>query len=261
MSSTAQLLDQRATGHVKLHFGAGGVVRLREQGSAKIRIPPKSNEAILINTAGGLAGGDEVWVDLGVESGAKLCVTSQSAERVYRTIGPSASVHLEISVAAQGNLQWLPRETILFDGSSLDRTINVKLATSARFLGLESVVFGREHSGETISALKYSENWRIEREAKLCHAERFVSDGALPRSKATLANAGAIATLILVDKNVENMAERVLPAIGKNGGVSAWNGKMVARLHAADGFQLRKVLNSVLCEIVGKTHLPKTWNI
>ena len=261
MTATAQLLNQRASGIVKLHMGKFGIVRLREEGSAKVRIPPNSHEAILINTAGGLAGGDDFQFDVIAEKSSKLCITSQSAERVYRTLGPPAMINTTIDAHDLATLHWLPRETILYDGSSLIRNININLAPTAKFMGLETVIFGREQSGEKINSLNYHENWRITRAGKLIHADHFAIDGSLPRSKAALGNAGAIANLILVDENLEPMAERVVLAIGKNGAASLWNGKLFARLHATDGFELRKLLNSVLSVILGETGLPKTWSL
>ena len=259
MTATAQLLTQRASGHVKLHMGEQGIVRLREEGSAKVRIPPNSHEAILINTAGGLAGGDVFKYEAIAEQNSKLCITSQSAERVYKTLGPPATINSSLAIHEHATLQWLPRETILYDGSSLNRSMKVDLAKNAKFIGLESVIFGRDQSGEKINTLFYSEIWRIARAGVLLHADNFTIDGGLPRSQATLGNASAIASLIMIDEHLEPLAERLTTIIGNNGAVSTWNGKLFARLHAIDGFQLRKVLNSVLSVILGDASLPKTW--
>ena len=259
MTATAQLINQRASGHVKLHMGERGIVRLREDGSAKVRIPPNSHEAILVNTAGGLAGGDDFKYEAEAHQKSKLCITSQSAERVYETLGPPATINSTLAVHEHATLHWLPRETILYDGSSLIRNMHVDLAKSSKFLGLESVIFGRDQSGEKINALRYRENWRITCAGVLVHADHFKIDGTLPRSKATLDDAGAIATLVMIDQNLESLAERLTLTLGSNGAVSTWNGKLLARFHAKDGYQLRKVLNSALSAILGENGLPKTW--
>jgi urease accessory protein len=260
MLATARLLEQRATGHVSLVMAQKGISRLREAGSFKLRIPPRSTEAILINTAGGLAGGDDFKLSLTAKAGARLTVTSQSAERVYRTLGPPAVMTIGVTVQENASLHWLPRETILYDQSALTRTLDIDLATTARFLAVESLVFGREASGETITALSCHENWRIRQGGKLIHADQLHLDGALPQSPATLGGARAISTLVFISPEADRLVGHLTDAIGRNGGVSAWNGKLIARLVAVDGFELRKVLNVVLGIILGKADLPKTWS-
>lgn len=103
---------QRSRGEVKLGFGPRGVEHFREAGAAKLRLPQGSTEAILINTSGGLAGGDRHVIDIGV-SEANLTVTTQAAERVYRSLGPAAELHVSLKVGPQARLCWLPQETIL----------------------------------------------------------------------------------------------------------------------------------------------------
>ena len=260
MLATARLLEQRATGHVSLVMARHGISRLREAGSFKLRIPPRSTEAILINTAGGLAGGDDFKLSIMAEAEARLTVTSQSAERVYRTLGPPATLAVNLTVQDNGVLHWLPRETILYDQSAFTRTLEVDLAASARFLAVESLVFGREASGETIATLTCRENWRIRQGGKLIHADQLQIAGALPNSSAALGNAHAIATLIFISPECDRHVSPLSQAIGKNGGVSAWNGKLIARLVAVDGFELRKLLNNALRIILGAADLPKTWS-
>ena len=259
MTSTAALLNQRAHGHVKLHMKASGVDQLREVGCAKVRLPPGTREAFLINTAGGLAGGDDISYDLALAQHSKLTITSQAAERVYRSLGPPAKIESNINLEAESNLNWLPHETILFDGASLIRRINIDLNQSARFLGLEATIFGREASGENINTIFFREEWRIHRSGKLIHSDIIKLDGALPNSKATLGNNRAIATIILIGPNASVDLEKLRETIGTNGGASAWNGKLVARLIAKDGMILKKAIVSALSVLASPAELPKTW--
>ncbi len=259
MTSTAALLNQRARGHVKLYMKGSGVDQLREVGAAKVRLPPGTNTAYLINTAGGLAGGDEFSYDIALAQIAKLTITSQAAERVYRSLGPPAKIENAINLEAESSLHWLPHETILFDGASLNRRIDIDLNGSARFLGLETTIFGREASGEKISSTFFREEWRIHRAGKLIHSDIIKLDGALPNSKATLGNNRAIATIVLIDPNFHIDLEKLREAIGSQGGVSAWNGKLVARLIAKDGMILKKAIVSALSLLASPAELPKTW--
>ena len=261
MTATARLLDQRSIGHVSLHVARTGPVCLREAGAAKVRLPYGGRDAILINTGGGLAGGDAFGFDIACGAGAALTVTSQAAERVYRTLGPAAKITVSLKADAGAELLWLPQETILYDGSSLSRSFAVALAPGARFLAVEAVVFGRMESGETIQSVRLQDRWRITRDGALVHGDDVRIDGSLPTGKAALNGARAMASIIHVAEDAEGSLERVRAALGKNGGASAWNGKLVARVLAQDGFHLRKALIPALNALAGSSGLPKIWTL
>lgn len=254
-----RLYAERARGEAVLSVGPSGVKRLREGGSLKIRLPSGSSQAILINTAGGMAGGDDYAVDLAVEKGGRLSVTSQAAERVYRSLGPAAAFRVRHRVAAKAALFWLPQETILFDGSSLHRAVDVDLAEDADFLGLESTVLGRGESGEVIRSMQFGEDWTIRREGRLVHAERLRIEGSPPRSLACLGGAHAFATLVFASPRAEEHLSRVLPLLNAASGASAWKGKLVLRLLAEDGFRMRKLLLAILPVLVPSAELPGLW--
>ena len=257
--NVATLHNQRAQGEVKLHMNAAGIKVLREAGSAKVRLPPGLREAYLINTAGGIAGGDQFSYEIDLAENTNLVITSQAAERVYQTLGPSATIQSRIKLAANSKLHWIPHETILFDGAALDRRIHIDMANNAQFLGVEATIFGREASGEKIKSVVYREDWRIIRSGKLAHADVISINGAVPNSKATLDDARAMATLILIDPKAETFVEELQKTIGKNGGASAWNGKLVARFIAKDGMILKKAIVSALSVLASPAELPRTW--
>jgi urease accessory protein len=257
--TTAQLLAQRSIGHLKLHVGARGIERLREHGASKLRMPRGDSVAYLINTGGGIAGGDVFEFEIVCAENSSLTVTSQAAERVYRTLGPPATVTTEIDVGDHAQFHWLPQETILFDGSALHRTYDISLAAHSKFLAVETIVFGRTEMNETIRTLSIHDHWRIRQNGKLIHAEDFRIEGHLPHSKATLGKARAVATIIYIAEDAERQIDDVRDLIGLNGGASAWNGKLVARVLAIDGFHLRKTLIPVLNALAGQNALPKNW--
>ena len=252
---------QRSEGSILLSMGAEGPKRLRESHAAKLRIPVRSREAILINTGGGLAGGDRFSFDITAEENARLTVTSQAAERVYRTLGPDAEVSVKLTACAAANLMWLPQETILFDGAALSRRIEADLAGDARLLAVESVILGREAMGETVAQARLKDRWRIRVDGRLIFADDLGFDGAPPASRATLGEARALATVVLVSPQAETLVERARALIGENGSASAWSGKLVARLAARDGFLLRKSLIPALTLLGGGVALPKTWSL
>jgi urease accessory protein len=255
----ALVRHQRAEGEILLRVGPYGLKRLREAHAAKLRLPPGSREAILINTGGGLAGGDSFRFDITAEEGSALTVTTQAAERVYRSLGPAAEVRVKLALERGATLTWMPQETILFDGAALSRSVSADVAGDAQLLMVESVILGREAMGETIAHARFSDHWRIRQDGKLIFADDLRFEGRPPASAATLKDARAFATVLHVCPQAEEMVEDVRAAIGENGAASAWCGKIVARLAARDGFTLRKSLIPALGVMMGSTTLPKTW--
>jgi urease accessory protein len=155
---------------------------------------------------------------------------------------------------------WLPQETILFDGAALSRTITADLAVSARFLAVESVILGREAMGEHVQEARLTDRWRIQQAGRLIFADDIAFAGEPPATPATLGTKRAFATVVLVAPEAEDLLEPVRAAIGDRGAASAWSGKLVARLVATDGFDLRKSLIPALTALAGEGGLPKTWS-
>ncbi len=251
---------------VEVSAGATRRARVREQGSLRVRCPgPPSAEleAVIVNTAGGLAGGDRCRLDVKVAPGASLVVTTAAAEKVYRTLGPATTVDVKLQVGAGGALAWLPQETILFDRARLERSIEIDLAADARLIMAEALVFGRSGMGEAVDDGRLHDRWRLRRNGALIHAEALRLDGAVAAklSEPAVANGGiAVATVLVVPGDEATAAG--LRAHGEEFrgevGVSSWNGLAVARLCAADGAALRRDLVTLLAALRG-TALPRLW--
>jgi hypothetical protein len=97
--------------------------------------------AIVVHPPGGIAGGDQLVLDARCEPAAHALLTTPGAGKWYRSAGAWAGQALSFDV--EGTLEWLPRETIVFDAAlcSLQATIN--LGEKASFIGWEVVCFGR----------------------------------------------------------------------------------------------------------------------
>jgi urease accessory protein len=260
VTAAAAILHQRSRGEIVLRFETAGLARLREEGAAKVRFPHGGHQAILINTGGGLAGGDRFSVTIAAGPSASLTVTTQAAERVYRTLGPAASVDVSLTAEAGATLFWLPQETMLFEGASLARTIAADIAPGATFLAVESIVFGRAAMGEVVTSLFLRDRWRVKRGGKTTFADDIAIAGPPPMSAATLAKNRAMATVLLISADAGTKIEAVRGALGEASGASAWNGKLVARFLARDGFELRKTLIPVLRVLSDGIDLPKAWS-
>ena len=260
----------RAVGRIALAVRAGAGVtrraRLREEGSLRVRCPgPASAElqAVIVNTAGGVAGGDRLTLDVTVEPGARLIVTTAAAEKVYRTLASAATMDVKLEVGAAAALAWLPQETILFDRARFDRRIDIELAADARLLLAEAIVFGRSGMGEAVDDGALFDRWRLRRDGRLIHAEAMRLDGAVTAKLAqpAVANGGiALATVLAVpaDEGTAASVRALGDRLHGEVGVSAWNGFAVARLCAADGAALRRDLIAVLTALRGMP-LPRLW--
>ena len=261
----------RAIGRVTLAVrrSAGVTQRslVREEGSLRVRCPgPRTAEleAVIINTAGGMAGGDRFNLDVTVAPGARLVVTTAAAEKVYRTLAPDATIDVKLAVAAGGSLAWLPQETILFDRARLKRTIDIDLAADARLLLAEAIVFGRSGMGETVDESRLLDRWRVRRNGSLIHAEALRLDGGVAGKLAqpAVAKGGVALATVLVVPGDEKLAAAVR-ALGEKYrgevGVSTWNDFAVVRFCARDGAALRHDLVEVFTAVRG-ARLPHLWS-
>ena len=257
----------RSVGRVVFSVAAEASVTRRRQvyedGPLRIRFPnasPRALEAMIVNTAGGIAGGDRHDFDITVMDGAALTVTTAAAEKIYRALGPEAEIAVKLAAGAGARLTWLPQETILFDRARLRRRIDVELSPGASLVMAEAVVFGRSAMGEAVEQGSFADRWRVRRDGRLVFAENVLLDGDIAQHLAEPAVAGggvAIATILAVPGD-QAAVERVraLDFCGEVG-VSAWNGLAVARLCAKDGASLRRDLAAVVAAMGGT--LPRLW--
>jgi urease accessory protein len=238
----------------------------REDGSLRVRFPNAGAgalEAVLINTAGGIAGGDRFAVDLKLDAGVQLAVTTAAAEKIYRSLGPDARVEVSATLAESAELTWLPQETILFDRARLARTIAIALAPGAKLLVAEMIVFGRSAMGETVHEGGVIDRWQVRRGGRLIFAESLRLDGPITDRLSQAAVAGgrvALGTVLIVPAD-DAAAAAVRAASGQfrgEVGISAWNGMALARLIARDGAALRHDL-VVLLSALGRCALPRIW--
>ena len=248
---------------VKRVAGQTRRAHVHEAGSLRVRCPgaPAAElEAVLINTAGGVAGGDKFKVDIAAGEETSVVVTTAAAEKVYRALDDASTIDVKLDVASGATLAWLPQETILFDRARLSRSIEVNLAADARLFLAEAIMFGRSGMGETVEEGTLFDRWRVRRDGKLIYAESIRLDGAIAARLAEPAVAGggvAVATVLIVPGDEATIAAvRELKFEGEVG-ASAWNGLAAVRLCATDGAALRRDLVHVMTAVRGS--LPRLW--
>jgi urease accessory protein len=159
---------ERAVGRARLRWTRTGVAEMRQEGALKLRLPRVlPGEAILVNTAGGLAGGDRISCSIAVDDGAAVTITSAACEKVYRSDGAPAEVTIELEARCGSRLEWLPQETILFNRSHLRRRLVVDLDRGAAVLLAEGIVCGRTESGPAMREGRCYDTWSVRRGGKL----------------------------------------------------------------------------------------------
>ncbi|MEP1443333.1 MAG: urease accessory protein UreD [Hyphomicrobiales bacterium] len=221
-------------------------------------------EAVLINTAGGLTGGDQLDWHLHLKPNSNVVVTTQACEKAYKASSGTAEVKTDMKLEHNSVLHWLPQETILYDQSSLKRCFDVELDASATLLAVESVQLGRDAMGETIDALAFHDRWRIKQNGKLIFADDLRLGGH-EASNAKLRDNHALASLVFISpldqEQLTGLAEKLREICpSKMTGFSVMGSKLTGRILAPDSYLLRQALTPVLREIRG-CELPRVWRI
>lgn len=236
-----------------------------QKGCAKIVFPAHQEPgltAVSLNTAGGLTGGDVLTVAATAGAGSHLRMTTQAAERIYRSVGGVARVENTLTAGPGARLDWLPQETILFDGAALDRRLTLDIAGDATALLVEPVIFGRAAMGEVVRNLHWTDRVTVRRDGALIFADtaRLAGDAAAQLAEpATGQGAGAMAGVIYVAPDAEGHLPHIRSLLPQTGGASLIrDGIVFARLLAEDGFTLRRGLVPLL-EYLQGADLPRTW--
>ncbi|MFO1026073.1 MAG: urease accessory protein UreD [Acetobacteraceae bacterium] len=264
---------QRASGEIRIGVrprdGATVLADLRQAGCLKARFPrptvPGWIDVVTLNTGGGVAGGDRLDIAVTAEAGARAVVAAQAAERFYRAAASDvpSSVRTRLTVQDGAALEWLPQETILFDRCALDRRLEIDVADGARFLCIETLVFGRIAMGETVRQAMLRDVIRVRRGGSLLLHDAIRLDGAVDavmQRTAVAAGARVVATVLLVAPEAEALLESVRDAVaGTEAGVSAWNGMLVARLLGADSAAVRRTVVQALAVLRPSRPLPRVW--
>ena len=115
---------------------------------APLALPDPAAVVSILNPTGGLVGGDRLVIDVDVGAQAHACLTTPSATRVYRALGPAAEQHIRLTIGPGATLEWMPDHTIPHAGAALRQRIDVELADSARLILVDAFAAGRVARGE-----------------------------------------------------------------------------------------------------------------
>ncbi len=262
---------QRARGRAEVGFSLKNnqtaLRHLHQAGCLKAMLPNTHGgvpEVVLVNTAGGIAGGDQLAIAADLEEDTKANFTTQTAERVYRSSGGTGHIDVRLRVGRGAALKWLPQETILFDGAKLKRNLEVDLTGDGQILLLESFMLGRKAMGEHVADCAIKDRWHVRRDGRLIFAEALrIDDARTLAGPAALNKNLAFATMLWATPDAHLHLDR-LRALLKNTHIrcaaSAWEGVLVSRFIAPDAYTLRCALTPII-ESFTKSALPRVWQL
>jgi urease accessory protein len=302
---SAPVRMQRNRGAAHVVIGPAGLVDLYQKPPCRALFPRVEKgeppAAVMVTTSGGMTGGDRIDYEVKVLAGGRATLTTQAAEKIYRSLGDDAEMAVSLEVGAGGYLEWLPQENILFNHSRFVRHTHVELDPTATLLAVEAVVFGRTAHGESVTDCVLHDAWRIRVGGKLRWADGLSLDGetiGMLHDPYAFGGALAVATVVvyapdcaarletaraLLEKALKKETKSALEADGVlepqpsprdtctqaatlRAGVTLVNGLLVARFAGRDTAELRGALMEYLtvlrAELAGlPPRLPRVWRI
>jgi urease accessory protein len=260
--------------------GATRLTHLYQRDPLRVLFPTPARDepplAVLLTTSGGLVAGDRLDISVRLASGAAAHIATSAAEKVYRSSGPTTAIRQTLSVAAGSGLEFLPFETILFDGARLRRETTLELAPGSMFLGGDIVVFGRRARGESFTRGFLREVWEVWRDGRLVWGDALHLEGdilGIIDDPACLDGAAAYATMILAPsardpRSFLDGAREIQSAAASRvrAGVTAVAGLIIARWLSVDAAALRRayadLASHLRCEAMGLApRLPRLWQV
>jgi len=276
-ASDKELQRAEGAGRIVLSGSENGtrIIDIFQRAPIRIMFPRVNGgaveEAVLINTAGGIAGGDRLQCVVTALPDASIAVTSQAAEKVYRALTEPARIATRLKACEAAKLAWLPQETIVFDRGRLDRETEIDLSSGAELLALEWLVLGRAAHGEEMIGGYITDTWRVRKDDRLIWADSFhVADETFPHlhRKALLSNCRAVATLIYYGPRFDARQELVrdiAPSLDCHCAATSVGELVVVRVAAEESSDLRRALRSLLQQFGGELgtgpfRVPKMWS-
>ena len=242
-------LRRWADGAAEVRFALiGGETRLRhlyQSDPCRVLFPRQAagapKEAVIVTTSGGVVGGDRLRFEIGATAGCVATVTTQAAEKIYRAAGANSEIDVTVSAQNCEFLEWMPQETILFDGARLRRRTQLELHGTARVLAGEIVVFGRRARDEKFTYGFLHDDWWVFQDGRLVWADAMHLNGDIGAGIANVHafdGAAAVATAVYCAPDAAACLEAARDLIGP-GGASCVDGILVVRLVNADAAALR----------------------
>lgn len=270
LEAKQQRVDAKAIFKAKFLDGTH-LADLYQCDAAKIKLPQKQHkdllECVLINTAGGLTGGDKLSWDINLEKNSVVSATTQGFEKIYRSSGETCYLNLKLTLKENSTLFWMPHPTILYNGGHAKRKISVDLSKNAKLVFFEALCFGRDLSGETIDEASFEEDWCFTSNGNLIHLERSKISGPLSKriqEPSIASGKKVIASFVILAGSTDSLKAQLEPYLPNNAQVSAGmsaisykdHKKLIIRIIADDTYTLQKAVTPIVAQLYGKFPAP-----
>jgi urease accessory protein len=270
---------QRADGSCRIVLGGSRkgtrIMDVYQKSPVRVLFPRTAGsqveEAVLVNTSGGIAGGDRLESSVTAMDNASIAITTQAAEKVYRAINACAHITTTLRARDAAKLAWLPQETIAFNRARVCRRTHIEVSSGSELLALEWLVLGRAAHGEKISAGDIMDSWRVRKDGRLVWADSFrATDDVFPHlsRKALLSDCTALATLLYFGGGLEERLQFIrdlASSLECQCAATLVGGLMVVRFAAKVSCDLRAALRNLLQQFgnqiaPGPFRVPKMWS-
>ncbi|MFP6734298.1 MAG: urease accessory protein UreD [Rhodospirillales bacterium] len=272
----------RVDGRAEIRFAQKGgqtrLARLYQHEPLRVLFPAPASgdipQAALVTTSGGLVGGDRLRITIEAEAGAAAMAIAQAAEKVYRSAGEDCVIDVNLHADDGAWLEYLPQETILFDGARMNRKTNIHVHPEARLLAGEILVFGRIGRGERMHSGFVRDAWQVSIGGRMVWADALGLDGDIGANiehPAGLGGSPSMATAVYAGPDAADNLEYGRDYFAENadgviGGASLVSGVLTARWIGENPLALRHSFANywagLRARIMGyPAKLPRLWDV
>ena len=260
---------ERATGTLKatIRGSQNRIGELYQEGSSRLFFPKnfsKIKECVIINTAGGITGGDKFESSIEAAEQSSIVVTTQASEKVYKASNGSAEVEATFFVSKNSKLLWLPQDTILFSKSDLSRKITIRIEDNSEFLAFDQIILGRSAMGENIQKSNFNDKWKIYKGDKLIYFDQSGWRESVPLHCAGLKGIKSYASFYYVGVKAEVYEQKLknMNQVQKNVyvGSSLRNGCLLVRMFGSDAKAIKDKAILLLWKI-WQLDTPDVWKV
>lgn len=271
--ATVNLSSAGWEAELRLGFSHNGVKTLlserRHRGPLTVQRPfyPEGGlcHVYLLHPPGGIVAGDRLHIDVHAAANAEALLTTPAAGKFYRSGGLQAHQTVALNIDDGAVVEWLPQETIVYEGARLATTVTIELAGDARFLAWEILALGRPAAGEGFSAGEAQLHWRIRRDNKPLFLETMRLDAEAFAARWGLNRHSVCATLFACPataKQLETVREIIGDAPGR--GVTLIDDLLICRAWDRKTEAVRRFFESVRAALRGdiirrENHSPRIW--
>ena len=227
-----------------------------------------AKEAIIANVSGGIAGADKLEIHIDSGAATDVSIASQAAEKIYCALDTPARIRTNIRLGENCRFEWLPQETIVFDGARLDRSLDIEVGPGAEGLFAEVVVLGRAAFGEEFNSGRLLDRWTINSgESPVWRDALEIDNRGTMDESAGMAGNSVFATLVYAGPDAPkhlDMLRELAKQTGEMSGATSLRGILLARFLAgeAGGFKasFACLIGELRSRLLGRSaRAPRVW--